>query len=192
MNKNTLVINLWGGPGAPKNAYAEDLESGLVAAGFSVQVVVDYVEYLKWDDICNILDGSYNNQLEILKMQIELMEKNYGNVDFLITTAPLLANVFALIDSDDIQKAYFSMVKNYHNCYNNSNLFIRKSSCFDNIYYNETETAIKFTMDQYGIEYKCCYRNNANISVKECIDEYNKLDKRPERFFIKQMEEMEI
>ena len=71
---NTIVVNLWGGPGVGKTTCAWEIASELKKEGYVTEYVSEYAKELVWDEKIELLDGTYKNQFMILQEQTRRIE----------------------------------------------------------------------------------------------------------------------
>ena len=90
MNKKTIVINLFGAPGAGKSTTAAFLFGELKSMGLDVELVTEYVKDLVWDKRYKEL----SNQIICFGQQMRRIERLIGQVDIIITDSPLLLNAY--------------------------------------------------------------------------------------------------
>jgi len=90
--KNTVVINAFGGSGAGKTTACLDIVSELKKRGYIADYVQEYATELVWEGKIHMLDGSERNQAIMLNEQNHRIERLRGKVDFIVTDSPLLLN----------------------------------------------------------------------------------------------------
>lgn len=113
---NTVVINAFAGPGAGKTLSAWEIATRLKRLGYETELVTSYARELAWNDRLEMLDGSIDNQLEILQEQVHRIDALYGKVDFIITDSPLLLNTLYLNKHDEeYEQLTSSLFKQYRN-----------------------------------------------------------------------------
>ena len=88
--KNTLIINLFGGPAAGKTTCAWEIASKLKKQRLVTEYVSEYAKELVWDEKYDLLDGSEANQRHIFEVQTHRVERLVGKVDAVVTDATLL------------------------------------------------------------------------------------------------------
>lgn len=113
---NTVIINAFAGPGAGKTVSAWEIAAKLNRLGYETELVTAYAKELVWNGRSEMLDGSIENQLEILQEQVHRIDLLVGKVDFIITDAPLLQNAQYLREYDeDYELLTLSLFKQYRN-----------------------------------------------------------------------------
>lgn len=123
MVKNTLVVNAFAGPGAGKTTACLEVCAMLKKAGYVAEYVSEYAKDLVWDRNFVLLDGSEAHQFEILQEQIHRMDRLYGQVDFIVTDAPVLLNQVYNIE---LTKDYQAMLAVLHDQYDSFNFFVKR------------------------------------------------------------------
>lgn len=90
VQRATMVVNLYGGPGAGKTTAAWELAAELKKQGVVTEYVPEYAKELVWDDRLDLLDGSAEHQRAILREQKRRLERLRGKVDIIVTDSPVL------------------------------------------------------------------------------------------------------
>jgi hypothetical protein len=86
MDKKTIVINLFGGPGVGKSTAAAELFAHLKRAGMDCELVREYAKEWAWEGrVIRPIDQVY-----LLAKQIKRESSLYGKVDFIVTDSPVL------------------------------------------------------------------------------------------------------
>ena len=115
-NLPTLVINIFGGPGAGKTVAALDITASLKIQGYTAEYVSEYpkdliYQVLKGDEeAAELLDGTLEHQIEIHKHQSARIERLRGLVDFIVTDSPAILCIAYLSDADKEKVADFKAV----------------------------------------------------------------------------------
>ncbi|MGN0174260.1 MAG: AAA family ATPase, partial [Acutalibacteraceae bacterium] len=121
--KNTVVVNLFAGPGAGKSTCAWEIASKLKKLGYVAEYVSEYAKELVWDEKYEMLDGTLEHQSELLKEQQHRQNRLMGKVDFIVTDSPTILNLQYLKESaPDYVK---NCIKEYKE-HNNFSLFIKR------------------------------------------------------------------
>lgn len=82
----TLVVNLLGGPGVGKSTVAARLFAKLKENSYSAELATEYAKDMVWQKSDHVL----NNQVYIFGKQHNRIWRLYGQVNFIVTDAPLL------------------------------------------------------------------------------------------------------
>ncbi len=123
--KKSLVINAFGGPGAGKTTACHDIVSELKKRGYTAEYVPEYAKELVYEKNWVILDGSLENQRQILAEQSHRLERLQGQVDFIVTDAPLLLNSI-YCSKEELTPAHSAYVKALYEKNENFNIFINR------------------------------------------------------------------
>jgi hypothetical protein len=89
MIKNTLLVNIFGGPAIGKSDCARELTNLLSRSGFSCEYVSEFAKPLVWGQNFKAL----SNQVFVTASQFNDLLNVYGQVDFLITDSPVLTGI---------------------------------------------------------------------------------------------------
>lgn len=134
LDKNTIVINAFAGPGAGKTTSCLEVAEKLKKQGFVTEYVQEYAKELVYDNNLIMLDGHYEHQFAILNEQMKRINRLYGKVDFIVTDSPILLNNTYLNEdkNTEVYSAYSDSVNKLYGLYNNFNYFVeRDTSVFE-------------------------------------------------------------
>ena len=118
---DTIVINAYAGAGAGKTTACLEIASLLKKQGYVAEYVSEYAKDLVWEENFSMLDGSQDHQFEILKEQLNRMDRLYGKVDFIVTDAPILLNQ---IYNKELTSEYKDMLHQLDSQYAKLNFFV--------------------------------------------------------------------
>ena len=90
MNKETIIVNLYGAPGAGKSSGAAYIFYKLKQAGIDCELVTEYAKDKVWEGH----DFVFKDQCYIFGHQHYRLARVYGKVDVIVTDAPLLISAF--------------------------------------------------------------------------------------------------
>lgn len=124
--KNTLIVNLLGGPGCGKSTGAAYIFSQLKMRGIDVELVTEFAKDKTWEHNQSAL----SNQFYIFGKQAFRLDRVYGQVDVIITDSPLiLSNVYAR--SIPGVKYFKKACLELFNSYNNLNFFLTRVKAYN-------------------------------------------------------------
>lgn len=122
-NNRSLIVNAYAGPGAGKTTSCLQLVADLKKHGISAEYVSEYAKDLVWEKNSALLDGSPESQFTILKEQLRRMDRLYGQVDVIVTDAPILLNQ---VYNNHLTPEYKKMLSALNEQYNSYNFFIER------------------------------------------------------------------
>jgi antirestriction protein ArdC len=180
-NKEPIVINGYGGPGAGKSTACLEITAALKKEGYNAEYVQEYAKELVYEKDMEMLDGSPEHQYEILKEQTRRMDRLYDQVDFIVTDSPIMLNT---IYNKQLTAEYESLVNELQGEYINYSFFMeRDASNFEEEgrIHNLTESIekdneIKDMLQKNEIKYKTYNHENVNEIVNDAIDFYEKIN----------------
>ena len=180
-NKEPIVINGYGGPGAGKSTACMEITAALKKEGYNAEYVQEYAKELVYEKDMEMLDGSPEHQYEILKEQTRRMDRLYDQVDFIVTDSPVMLNT---IYNKQLTPEYESLVNELQGEYINYSFFMeRDASNFEEEgrIHNLTESMakdneIKDMLQKNEIKYKTYNHENVNEIVNDAIDFYEKIN----------------
>jgi hypothetical protein len=97
---DTLVVNLYGGPGTGKSTTAAGLFALLKERGRNVELAPEFAKDLVWEGRNRVLE----NQLYILGKQMHRVWRLLGQVDAVITDSPILLALFYAPEWTELHK----------------------------------------------------------------------------------------
>ena len=154
MKKNTIVINISGGPGTGKTTIAAELFSKLKEKGYDVENVSEFAKELVWEG----RSEAFNDRLYMHAEQNHRLMQMNGKLDYIITDSPLfLTSVYnshylKSKFSQSYNKMIDSVTKETFNYYNNRTYYLERNSGYKTIGRRENrETALE--IDKEIIDY---------------------------------------
>lgn len=180
-NKQPIVINGYGGPGAGKSTACMEITAALKKEGYNAEYVQEYAKELVYEKDMEMLDGSPEHQYEILKEQTRRMDRLYDQVDFIVTDSPVMLNT---IYNKQLTPEYESLVNELQGEYINYSFFMERDvSNFEEEgrIHNLTESIekdneIKDMLQKNEIKYKTYNHENVNEIINDAIDFYEKIN----------------
>lgn len=182
-SRTTVVVNMFGGPGAGKTTAAWEIASELKKRGYITEYVPEYAKELVWEGKTDLLDGTPEHQEELLKEQRHRIERLNGKVDFIVTDAPLMQNPLYLKTSSlEISEFYTHKVYNYYSRYENFNVFIQRSEKFEQAgrihsldQSREIDKQIHSLLDKFQIYYGTYKHETVSLIARNCITTYKRV-----------------
>lgn len=184
MKKQTLVINLFAGPGAGKTTCAWEIASQLKKMNYIVEYVPEYAKELVWDEKRELLDGSLEHQKMLLNEQQHRVKRLIGKVDFVVTDAPSLINLNFLKETDS-QKidAYKMDVLSEFNQNHNFNLFIQRGNHYEQEgrvhtlkQSLELDDSLQKILKENRIYYGTYHHKNVDTLIANAVTTFEKLN----------------
>lgn len=129
MQKKTLLINLFGGPGAGKTVAAMELAVGLKKLGYEVEYLPEYAKQLYYEDQKEMLDGSLEHEIEIISEIYNRLMIYNGKVDVIVSDSALLQSV-NYVKTMEAKKAMLDVAYDYHRQFRNINYFVARNHNF--------------------------------------------------------------
>lgn len=119
MEKNTIIVNLFAGPGAGKSTGAVFIFSSLKMLGIDSEYVSEFAKDKVWEENGEV----FKCQFYITGKQIFKISRCFGKVDVIVTDSPI--NLGALYaDNEELKKAIIAENKKYNK--NEINIFINR------------------------------------------------------------------
>ena len=121
--RETIVINLIGGPGSGKSTCASGIFYELKKLGINCELSLEFVKDKVWEESYKVLD----DQLYVFGKQYHKLFRLKDKVDVIITDSPLLIS----IHYNKISSQHFNnlVVEQYHT-FNNLMYFINRSETY--------------------------------------------------------------
>lgn len=118
----TKVINLFGGPGTGKSSTMAGLFHAMKAKGMSVEIAPEWVKPAVWAGEHHVFD----DQLYIFAKQHRTVRRLIGNVDFVVTDAPLLLSLVY----GERSKVFDDLVRSVNDQYDNFYVFLERMKAY--------------------------------------------------------------
>lgn len=136
--KNTLVVNLFGGPGTGKSTGAAYIFSKLKMLGVDAELVTEFAKDKVWEEDKEV----FNNQTYILGKQSFRISRCYGKVDVIITDSPLALSAEYGKDLDEAEEIK-ALSMALHKKYNRVDIFLNRVKPYNPNGRNQTEDEAK-------------------------------------------------
>ncbi|MBR2685198.1 MAG: ATP-binding protein [Erysipelotrichaceae bacterium] len=152
--KDTVVINILGGPGVGKTTLAAELFTRLKIMGYEVENVSEFAKELVWEE----RSQAFNDRLYMHAEQNHRLLMMQGKLDFIITDSPLILtsvyNSFYLknVHSDSYNDMIDLMVKETWNLYDNRVFLLERNNDYHALGRRESENEAKI-IDNYLLAY---------------------------------------
>ena len=138
--KQTLVINLIGGPGSGKSTCASGIFYQLKKLGINCELALEFAKDKVWEESIKILD----DQLYVFGKQYHKLFRLNGKVDVIITDSPLLISILY----NKTPSEYFDklVIEQYHT-FNNLLFFINRAETY------QTEGRLQTKGESMALDY---------------------------------------
>lgn len=143
--KKTIVVSLYGQPGAGKSTLAAYVFAKLKMLGVNCELVTEFAKDKVWEENNQAL----SNQIYIFAKQYYRMSRCAGKVDVIVTDSPLFLSPFYNRDPD-IDEPLKKLVYAISSKYRNLNYFLRRVKKYNPVGRLQTEEE----SDEYGIRIK--------------------------------------
>ncbi len=121
--KQTTVVNFFGGPGSGKSTFCAGVFAALKWLNVCCEMSLEYAKDLVWSNDLHTLE----NQYYVFAQQQHRLYRLYGQVDIVITDAPLLNTlIYDAPKRTRTQAAFTELVLAEHDSYDNLNFFIER------------------------------------------------------------------
>ena len=175
--RKPLIVNLFAGPGAGKTTAALELTAALKKVGFNAEYVSEYAKELVLENKLDLLQ----DQRAVTDEQFHRLDRLRGSdVEIVVTDSPVLLG--EIYGEDRIDDAYRQKILDYHNSFDNFNLFIKRGKSYQKegrlqtreeaVAIDEKVTAMLKEKEIYFGTYS---HNTINATVKKIETTYNRL-----------------
>ena len=178
--RETLVINLFAGPGAGKTTCAWEIAEKLKKLGYVTEYVGEYAKELVWEGREDLLDGSAANQAMVYAEQKHRVDRLIGKVDFVVTDSPILLSKVYLKEPDPVfEKRIVDEFNEYHNfC-----IFVERGARYEKEGRLQTEEqskeldrSVKALLEDNGIYYGTYKHQTIDLSIQNMQTTFQKLN----------------
>lgn len=119
--KQTLIINLVGGPCSGKSTIAAELFARLKKMGIHCELVSEYIKDRIYEENNTII----TNQIALFGMEVYGLDNKLGKVDVIVHDGSLLNNVVYDNSGDEL---FHKFIMHQYNKYNNLDFFIKRGN----------------------------------------------------------------
>jgi hypothetical protein len=154
---DTIIINLFAGPGTGKSTGAARIFSELKSKNINCELVSEVAKDLVWEENYNALE----DQLYVLGEQARRINRLIGKVDVIITDSPILLSIVYNKDKKIDNSLFSSFLQSYFESYNNMNYYLvrvkeyqPKGRTQTKIQAKILDQKIKFLLKDLNIKYK--------------------------------------
>ena len=131
----TKIINLYGSPSSGNSTTAAHLFALMKQNGAEVELVTEFAKELVWDE----RHSMFTEQDYIFAKQNHKLRRLHNKVDFVITDSPLLLGIFHIPPEFPGASHFVEYVKATYDSYNNTNIFLNRTTPYNPIGCNQTE-----------------------------------------------------
>ncbi len=174
---STLIVSIFGGPGAGKSSFAHGLMYELKVTGINCELSSEYAKDIFYEESPTKLD----NQIYVFGKQLHRIKRILGKVDVIVTDAPLLHS----IHYDSSNSIHFKeLVLEEHNKLNNFNIWLERKHDYnpngrfqDETGAQEISNSIERILTKNNIElyYYDATRENLRIVSEKIIEKIKAL-----------------
>ena len=177
----TMIINVFGGPGAGKTGSAWEIASELKKRNLHCEYVPEYAKECVYDGTISTV-----TQTEIYAEQKRRIDVLVGKVPFVVTDSPIILSGIVYAENEPAEFRQQALAD--FNSYENFNFIIRRGDHFEKVgrIHNEQQSKqldadIKQILDENHINYGTYYHKTLDVVVRNVINHYEYLQKtRPE------------
>lgn len=165
--KNTIIINLYGGPGAGKSTFMAKLFYHLKCRGIDVEMAPEYAKDIVWEGRLQY----FEEQIYIFAKQLHRINRINGKVDVCICDSPLQLSYIYLKEDNPEFKA---LIDKEFAKFNNLNFYIKRGDVYMENGRLQTEDQAKEVDKQIEslLETIPHYVINHDTNIDELIDKY--------------------
>lgn len=154
--KDTVVLNLFGGPGIGKSSTAAGLFFHLKKNHFDVELTTEFAKEVVWDQNMELL----YDQIFVFANQNRRVQRMMGKVDYVVTDSPTILVLIYAKHMDRHNAAFDALVTETFKSQRSVNFFLKRDVPYDNNGRYQTEEAaleidheIEQLLIEKGIEY---------------------------------------
>jgi hypothetical protein len=166
-SRNTVIVNLFAGPGSGKSTMASGIFSELKWEEIECEILLEYAKSLTWEESFKKLD----DQIYIFGKQLHGFNILRGKVDVVVTDSPLMLSII-YGQHAGMSEIFAKLVSEEHQKMNSLNYFIERKKKYNpngrrqNLKEAQAiDRQIKGTLKKYKIPYKVLPGERASIDV---------------------------
>ena len=151
--KNTLIVNLIGGPGIGKSTLTAAIFARLKDAGVDCEMVSEFAKELVWEQ----RNETIKDELYIFAKQAHRIFRLNGKVEVIITDRPLILTCFYAQNDHELSDFCY----NRFNLYNNLNYLLTRKKKYNPNGRNQNEeeakavdVGVKTILTEYNVKYE--------------------------------------
>lgn len=170
---NTVVVNMFAGPGAGKTTCAWEIASALKKKGLITEYVSEVAKEYVWENNFEVLDGSVKNQGKLLEEQDRRIQRLMGKVEVIVTDSPILLNNIYLKEKNP---EFESNVINRFKSQNNFNVFIDRGKKFETtgrIHDYADSIRIDSNIEKLLKDNNFYFKKYTHTQINRCIENIN-------------------
>ena len=126
MERQTVVINLFGGPGAGKSRNRAKIFAHFKDDGANIEEIIEWVKYKVYEKNTYI----FTDQIYIFAKQLKWIKQTLGQVDIIVTDSPILLSAIYDNEQDPVFK---QLVLQEFNKLTNINFYIERFNPYNPI-----------------------------------------------------------
>lgn len=163
--KQTIIVNLFAGPGTGKSTSMAGIFCALKFRGVNCEMAPEYAKEKVWEGSQEVLQ----DQIYVFGKQLHNIQRLIGKVDVIITDSPVL---LSLIYAKNESKEFEDLVIEVFHRYNNMNYYLQRIKEYNPSGRNQTEEQAKekdkeilHLINECGVDYK------TKLSSKDTIND---------------------
>lgn len=180
LKRASVVVNVFGGPGAGKTTAALEIAAGLKKDGYTAKYVDEVASELIADGKLHMLDGTLEHQRHVHGEQLARQRRWEGRVDFVVTDSPPLLSALYVRDHDPV---FNKEMIDAHKAQENFNLYIERGPGYSESgrIHNRAEAIeidgrIKAYLGENGVYYGTYSRDAIRTILSNIEQTYERVD----------------